>query len=109
MKKASGYGGWYFAECPSMRGDEDAPLGYDPTFHAHSSVARDCYWLDLVETTGGIKVDAYMCMLRTGYPPKPEGSILSPNLGWHIVSGRVVVIPRLPAVTQRSVATPVDM
>ena len=81
MKKAYWYGGWYFAECPSMRGDEDAPLVYDPTFHAHSSVARDCYWLDLVETTGGIKVDAYMCMLRAGYPPKPEGFILSPNLG----------------------------
>ena len=31
LQKAYGYGGWYFAECPSMRGDEDAPLVYENT------------------------------------------------------------------------------
>ena len=80
MGKLHFQGGWFLAECPSMRGDKESATMFDPTFDMHSSVQRGSYWTTLKNETGAIIVSANMCPLKELYPPKASDFMISSNL-----------------------------
>ena len=80
MGKLHFQGGWFLAECPSMRGDMESATMFDPTFDMHSSVQRGSYWTTLKNETGAIIVSANMCPLKELYPPKASDFMISSNL-----------------------------
>ncbi|KAL3930081.1 MAG: hypothetical protein SGPRY_001686 [Prymnesium sp.] len=49
-------GGWFFAECPAVRGDDAIAASYDPAFKGHASVQSSPVWKKEFSNTGAVTI-----------------------------------------------------
>ena len=80
VRKAVAYGAKFIGECPSVRGDPQRAVAFDPAFAMHASVKCSSAWKQLRGDIRAFVVTMASCKLREGYAQKLEDIMISADL-----------------------------